>query len=771
MRATSLLLALLTAGAGCRRDGEPGTSGGSSSTTPEDDAVDVDALFADAGSLFDLVDPFIATGGQGAQVTGVGPGASAPNGLTLVSPDTRSTIFGAPTWLHLGAYHYDDDLISGFAHTHGHGIGIHDYGALQVMPRASWSDGFTNPNARSAPFDHDAEEAHPGSYAVTLQDDGTEVLIVASLHGAHHRYTFAPGGEPVVVLDLGHRQGTNDILAGTWAEADLAEGTVEGLQIVEGGYSGRFGGLLNHFAMRMDPAPVSVSGWTDPAVVTAGVERVDGGTAGLVLHFPAGTQQVDLRVGLSYVDTEGAWANLDAELPDTDQDARRAEVEAQWRDRLDRVQVVGGSDDDRVVFATALYHTLLMPSRLDDVDGRYRGIDGEIHTTETPYYSDFSLWDTFRTLHPWYLLAWPDLQLDCLRSLQHMVEDGGALPRWPMAHGPTSGMVGTPAAQVLAESYLKGLRDGWDVQDMWDAAWATSVEGGQPYANRGGLEDYQTIGYVPMEASSGSASRTLEFAWSDASLAAWGEALHADAEEIAVYQEQATHWRNLWDPDTRFFRGRYRDGHFEELELEFGWNDDYVEGNAWHYVWYVPYDVEAMIGLQHDGDTAAFLERLSAYWDEVESEPDDGLPDDWYWHGNEPVLHYAALGSLAGDRALSARATDWIATHRYSATPEGLDGNDDAGTLSAWYLWASMGLYPVAGLDQYAVISPRFEGIRIRRDDGDVVVLGTANPGVEVPLHALSMEGNQGRAGEVLEGTITHAQLLSGLWFGAPAAD
>jgi putative alpha-1,2-mannosidase len=193
---------------------------------------------------------------------------------------------------------------------------------------------------------------------------------------------------------------------------------------------------------------------------------------------------------------------------------------------------------------------------------------------------------------------------------------------------------------------------------------------------------------------------------------------------------------------------------------EFQWSSDYVEGNAWHYVWYVPYDVAGMIDLQHGGDTDAFLERLSKYWDEVEAEPDDLLPDNWYWHGNEPVLHYAALGSLAGDRALSARAADWIATHRYSAAPTGLDGNDDAGTLSAWYAWTALGVYPIAGTDRYAILSPRFEGVRIRRDDGDVWVTG---PGA--PAEAMTVKSG----GTLLEGgELKHDDLLKGLDFSRP---
>ena len=728
----------------------PDTSAGHSGTDTGTPAV---PALTEPGQMRALVDPFIATGGIGAEVVGATPAASAPVGLTLVGPDTWSSVTGQLSFYHFGGYHYDDDRIVGFSHTHSHAMGIVDFGAVQLMPRKQWNDAYTVAGQRLGTFDHAEEHAEPGVYEVVLQDDGTEVSIVATTHGAHHRYTFAPDGEPVVVLDLGYALPDVDVVD-AWAQADLAAGEVEGLHRIAGGYSDRFGGLLNHFAMRFDPAPVAVGGWTDPAEPTAGVDAVAGTTSGLWLTFPPGTATVDVRVALSYVDTDGAWANLEAELPDVDQPARRVEVGEQWDAYLDRVAIAGGSDEERRVFATALYHTLLMPSRQDDVDGRYRGLDGEVHAASHPVYSDMSLWDTFRTLHPWYVLAWPELQVDMLRSLERMVVDGGSLPRWPMAHGYTGGMVGSPATQVLAGSYLKGLREGWDVERLYDAAVA-SASGPVDDAGRSAIASYITLGWVPADESGGSASRTLEFAWSDHSLALWGASLGRD---VAQIEAQAGSWRNTYDPATGFFRGRMADGSFPPFDDEFRWTDDYVEGNAWHYRWYVPYDVSGMVELQHGGDTAAFVDLLNTYWDEVAAEEDDLLPDDWYWHGNEPVMHYAALGSLAGDRDVSVRAADWIATHRYDDTPEGLDGNDDAGTLSAWYLWSALGAYPIAGTVDYAVLAPRFEVLRITRDDGDVVVTGPGTPDVASPL-TVGAERIDG-------GVITHEQLLQGLSFG-----
>jgi predicted alpha-1,2-mannosidase len=746
---------------GCRPSGEPPTS----SPTGEPTTVSPTAHtgsgtptvapveLSGPGELRALADPFVGSGGIGGEVVGATPAAGWPLGLTLVGPDTWSSVYGALPFYHFGGYHYDDDRIAGFSFTHSHAMGINDFGAVQVMPHPRWSPELTGTSGRLLPFDHDHESASPGLYEVELDEGAVQVTIVATEHGGHQRYQFAADAEPVVVLDLGHSLPNVDVVE-AWAEADPVTGEVVGLQRLDGGYSDRFGGLLNHFSLQLDPAPVAVGGWVDPEQPEEGRTAVDGVTCGLWLQFAPGTTQVDLRGALSYVDVDGARANRLAELPDTDLDARLQEVQSAWDGYLDRVQIGGGSDDDRAIFATALYHSLLMPTRQDDVDGRYRGLDGEVHTTTHRMLSDMSLWDTFRTTHPWYLLAWPEVQLDTLRSLEAMVRDGGSLPRWPMAHGYTGGMVGTPAAQVIAGSWLKGMRDGYDVDLLFDATVATST-GPMPHAGRSGIEEYTTLGYVPADVSGGAASRTLEYAWSDHATALWGEAMGRD---VAQLWAQSHSWKNTYDPATGFFRGRLTDGSFPDFVGEHRWTDDFVEGNAWHYRWYVPYDLPGMIELQHGGDVDAFLDTLATYWAEVEAEEDDLLPDDWYWHGNEPVIHYAALGSLAGYPEASVGAAAWISDNRYDLSPAGLDGNDDAGTLSAWYLWVALGVYPVAGTDTYAVLSPRFPHVVVHRPEGELHITG---PGVPDRFDGLHAGGEP-----VTTGVITHEQLLSGLAFG-----
>lgn len=692
------------------------------------------------------VDPFVGTGGLGAQVAGVSPGAAVPLGMTLVGPDTRHSVTGAPGFYHFGGYHYDDDQVTGFSHTHSHGMGVNDFVGVLVMGRAAWDPAYTTDLGRATTLDHDVEEATPGWYAVELVDEATQVEIAATLHGAHHRYTFADGGEPTVLVDLGHVMGDMSIGADTWIEVDAGAQEIVGFQRTLGSYSGRFGGLETSFVVHVDPAPVAVGAWSDPATPVADATTAAGSTAGAWLVFAPGVSVVDVRTALSYVDLDGARANLAAELPDTTLEARRDEARAAWAGALDGVHVWGGADEPsiRTIFHTAQYHALLMPRRYVDVDGRYRGLDGEVHTADFGYLSDLSLWDTFRTLHPWWTLALPEAEVDFARSMVRMIEDGGAVPRWPLGHGYTGGMIGSPGCIALADTWLKGLRDGWDADLALDACLAqargpTSPEG------REHVEDWVGLGYVPAEFGS-STSLTLEYAWADAALANWADAAGraSDAEEMRA---QAAGWRNAWDPAVGFHHARNRDGTFTELEGEFVWADEFTEGNAWHYVWTVPYDVPALIDVQHGGDAGAFADRYAAFWESVYLEPDDQYPDDHYWHGNEPVLHYAWLGSFAGRPDLTAEAARWVSEHRYGTGPDGLDGNDDAGTLSAWYLFAALGIYPVAGTDQYAVGQPLVDHAEI---DGVLVIDAARGATGEVLVD-----------GEALDGAvITHERLV-----------
>lgn len=723
----------------CRRDGEG----------------DPDPPSPDRWPVYDVlayVDPTIATGGNGAQVTGLNPGAAWPLGQVLVGPDTRSSVLGQTSFMHYGGYHADDDLVEGFAHTHGSGMGVVDYGAVHVLARAGgWDPAFTTGPGRAAAFSEEAASA--GSYGLVLQD-GTQVEIVASPHGGHHRYTFPAGAQPVWLLDLGHALPGVDIGPDSAVEI-TPDGRIHGFQRVSGGYSGRFGGIRTWFEGTISPAPVSRGAWVRPDAPVSGAGEAAGATSGAWVEFAPGTEVAEVRLALSVVDADGAAANLAAELEGSFED-HRAAARAAWTEWLSRARIWGGPDEDRArrIFHTAHYRTGLMPRTYADVDGRYRGIDGEVHAADFRYVSDLSLWDTYRTVHPWYLLAEPEAQLDAVRSLVRMADDGGSLPRWPMAHGYTGGMIGSPASIVLAESVVKGRIDGWDPDRAFGYVQAQSDGTASP-EGRGHVEEWLDAGYVPNEFG-GSVSLTVEYGWADAAGAGMAEALGrpADAE---VLRARADGWRALWDPAVGFLHGRSADGGFGPFDAPESWTDDYVEGDAWHYLWQAPWDVPGTIEVMHGGRADDFAARLSDYWDRVAAEPDDLLPDDLYWHGNEPVMHYAWLGSLAGHPEITVRAADWVAEHRYGDDALGLDGNDDAGTLSAWYLWATLGLYPVAGTDRYAVGCPRVEHAEVGPEGAALVLDAPIAAGGPVVPARVEVGGEP--LGEPI---VTHDALVGG---------
>lgn len=733
LRGTVLSLLLLVTAVGCI------ASGGT-----DEPIVPYDALAE--------VDPFIGTGGLGGEVVGLNPGAALPFGMTQVGPDTSHSEFGALPFYHFGGYHYSDDLILGFSHEHANGMGTNDFGTVLVMPRASWRDALAQPDARAAPFIHEDEEAGPGRYSVRLADDGTEVAIAATLHGGVHRYVFSETEAPVVLVDLGHRLGTVEVSESS-VSFDLSSGRTDAFQLLQGAYSRRFGGLQTWAHLSVSPLPVSGGVWTESMSPAVGTHQAQGERVGLWMVLPEGTTEAEVRVALSHTDAEGARGNHAAELEGRSFDAILESAESAWDEQLGRVRVRGGTAEQRVIFHTAHYHAALWPNVFSDQDGRYRGLDGTIHEADFPYHSNFSMWDTFRTTHPWFTLAQPDKARSFARSLVRMAEDGGAMPRWALGHGYTGGMVGTPAAQILAGTWLKGV-DGWDAEAAFDMCLRHST-GPMPEAGRAGITSYRDKGYVPMEEEGGSTSLGIEYAWNDHALALWADSL-GRSNDAAQMAEAAGWWRNNWDPEQGFMVGRYADGSFHSVGDPDVWNAEYVEGNSWHYRWPAPYDAVGMVDLQYGGDVDAFGADLSLYWTRVAEEEDDVFPDTYYWHGNEPDLHHPWLGSLLGLPEHSLSAVRHVMSTRYDTSPSGLDGNDDAGTLSAWYLFAALGIYPVAGTPDYAVTSPLFERVEIDRPEGMLVFARDAAL-AESDLPAVVLLGEEQAEGWV----VSHRDLIA----------
>ncbi|MCA9605459.1 MAG: GH92 family glycosyl hydrolase [Myxococcales bacterium] len=715
-----LLLPLLLAcsGPAVTDDAAVGTDAG---TPPAPDAGPPPPSMPASEPLIEHVDPFVGTGGSGANdLANTYPGPLRPFGMVRPGPDTTN---GEATLgvTHCSGFAYTDQYITGFSHLRMSGTGVSEYGHVGLMPVPAMDPAYVTQQGSKARFVPGSAVASAGYYAVTLERGDVRAELTARDRVAFHRYTFADGAPLTILLDAGHVPSDDVESLDGQVNVDVEAREVWGFAKNAGGYSGRFGGQTIYFVARFDRPFASHGTWLDGAI-TDGGDAASGARAGAWLDFdPADGAVVNVEVAVSFVDVEGARANLAAETAAFDFDAVRTETEAAWEAHLGRVRVSARHDYDVRRFYTALYHSLVMPTLASDVDGRYRGLDDAIHTIDdgSRYYTDFSLWDTFRTLHPLLTLLYRDYQLDMLRSLVRMTADGGAMPRWPLGNGYTGGMVGDPAAMTFADSWVKGIRD-FDLRMAYDALRRSAMgTAGERFGGRGNAEIYDSLGYVPIERAGGSASKTLEFAYADWSLAVLADALGETA-DATYFRERSGSWRNQWDPDRQFFVGRHEDGSFETYFEDDRWIDYYTEGNAWQYLWYVPHDLPGLA--EQMGGQAAMLDRLDEFFVNSSRMRITAIPGFWYWHGNEPDLHASFIFSALGDAERSSRWSRWVARTMYGDGPTGIPGQDDGGTLSAWLVFASMGIFTLAGEEDYLLGSPLMTRVELDVEGGTFTI-------------------------------------------------
>lgn len=705
---------------------------GSTAPRPLDAAPDPEPIAAEP-PFHRYVDPTVGTGGYHFNDIGsVHPGPQMPFGMIRPGPDTSNAMGLAPSFTHCSGYHADDEYITGFSHLRLHGFGVNDQTVVAFMPALDFGPETASAAGLRSHFDPAREVATVGSYATVLDNPrwgGREIRVemTAARRVAVSRITFPErAGRPhdaSIVVDLGHAQ--PDVRIESGAVRIVPETReIEGFVRFRGGYTRRYGGMTAYFVMRFS-RPFSRHGTWAPPSAPAGVgtlhegaterEAPDGGA--FVGFDVSDEREVRLAVAISYLDVARARWNLEEEARDIDFVRVRGALEQAWERELSRVEMSARSERELRLFYTALYNTLRMPTLATEADGHYRGLDGLEHVAEGfTYFTDFSLWDTYRTLHPWLALFEPERQRDFARSLVAMGRARGTFPRWPLGTGETGGMLGDPAVIVLADSLLRGVDD-FDVRAAYNIARASADA--DPPEGRGGMESYLRLGYVSVESGGASASRTLEYAYADHAVAVLAEAA-GDHEGAARYRARARNYRNIYDPSQGFFVGRREDGSFVEVDPR-RWNDVYAEGNARQYLWLVPYDVDGLAEVL--GGRARALERLHEFFDRSYAERRLPAPPEWYWQGNEPDIHAPYLFALWGDPAGTARAVSWARAVHYDLGPRGLPGNDDSGTMSAWYVFATLGFFPIAGTDAFVLGPPRCTRARIRLPSGTLEIL------------------------------------------------
>jgi len=653
----------------------------------------------------DQVNVFVGTGGHGHTY----PGATTPFGLVQLSPDT-------PTkgWDGCAGYHYSDSKILGFSHTHLSGTGIPDLGDLLVMPTEGALQSGDNYQPLTAErmgseFSHTNEIANPGYYRVWLDKYKVVAELTATPHAGMHRYTFSEAGDGHLILDLVRGIGCQPLDASLQIEGD---NLITGYRSTTGWAKKR----SIYFAIECS-RPIKSYGFE-----LNGKPLPDGSTNAVGKNIRAHldfnvtpSTQIYLRVGLSPTSIEEARKNLRAEMPSWEFDAYQAAAKKLWNDQLSHLQVESIDPALRQTFYTAMYHTMCAPTLFNDVDGSYRGPDGENHTNANfQYYSTFSLWDTFRAEHPLLTLTAPERINDFIQTMTAFYQESPdhALPMWPLASFETWCMIGYHSVPVIWDAYEKGFR-GFDAQLAYKAMRETAM------ASRYHQDDYQKYGYIPQARRTSSVARTLEFAYDDWCIAQMATAL-GKTEDAELFTKRSQSYKNVFDPSVGFFRAKTADGQFVgAFDPKHVSYDDYIEADAWHYTFAVMQDVPGMIELY--GGEKAFVKKLDQLFEE-DSDFNPPLADatgliGQYAHGNEPCHHVIYLYALAGAQYKTAlRAHQTMLLH-YNNSVEGICGNDDCGEISAWYVWSAMGLYPMNPANGvYVIGSPLMAKTTIQLD-------------------------------------------------------
>jgi predicted alpha-1,2-mannosidase len=654
------------------------------------------SIFAQKRGPSDLVNPFIGTGGHGHTY----PGAVFPFGMVQLSSDTRLT-----GWDGCSAYHYTDTVTYGFSHTHLSGTGVSDYGDVLFMPYIGDGKRYESGKIGSR-FQHAKEYAKPGFYACKLDDYEIDVSLTVSPRCGMHSYIFQNAEDAKVLLDLMHRDRVTDSYVKV-----VDEKVLEGYRFSSAWAKDQ----RIYFVAEFNRPFSAVNALLDKKnkVEPGDSLRSDSIQLSLAFDLKDG-DEVFLKVGISAVSIEGARKNLEAEIPHWSFPQLLEEARDAWNKQLSKIEIFGGSRQQQVTFYTALYHTMIVPNLFNDVDGKYRGLDGEIYQdTSRNTYTVFSLWDTYRATHPLYTLIEEERTADFIETMLAHYDQSGLLPVWELAGNETNCMIGTHGVSVISDALVKGM-DGFDKTKALEAM-KSSLE-----QDLDELNVYRKFGYMPSNLVMESVSKTLEYAYDDWCLAQSAKYL-GQADLYREYIQRAQYYKNVFDPSVGFMRpklnGTWRTP-FDPKQVDF----NYTEANSWQYSFYTPQDVSGLIHLH--GSEAAFERKLDELFS-TDSQTTGRHQADitgligQYAHGNEPSHHMAYLYNYIGKPWKTQKLVEQILDEMYSDRPDGYSGNEDCGQMSAWYVMSALGFYPVTpGSDTYVIGKPMFPKAVINMENG-----------------------------------------------------
>lgn len=695
----------------------------------------VPAAAAPASNPVALVDTFLGTSTtpDGSDVIDDFPGADVPFGMVQWSPDTPSQNAG-------GGYEYNDKQITGFSLTHLSGPGCSVFGDFGILPTTGT---ISNPGAAKQPFLHTSEQTAPGWYAVTLGNPGIRAELTVTRRTGLGQFTYPNASQANLLFDVSSDQ------AGVRNAGFHVVGSNEVAGFADtGGFCGMPDRYSVYFVAQFDRPFASFGTWHGKDV-HAGASAIEGArTGGYVTFDTSRDPVVKVKVGLSFVDEAGARANLRAENRAWDLAAVRNGATAQWQRILGRIAVAGGTAEEQREFYTALYHAMLHPNVYSDADGRYRGFDNKVHRVRRGHeeYANFSDWDIYRTLVPLQALIAPNASSDMMQSLVDAAQQEGVLPRWALVNGPTSVMGGDSVDPVIAGAYAFGARD-FDLRGALDAMIKGASDTSLPpadgwYVERPELAEYLSRGYIvnthttSVSPVPNGASETLEYALDDFSIAQFAHAI-GDAQAYRTFMNRSSDWENLFDTATGWVAPRDANGAFMHTPITDSGQSGFQEGNAAQYTWMVPQDLRDLIDGM--GGREAASQKLDTFFTQINA----GQNKPYAWLGNEPTLGSPWVYLTAGEPWRAQQIVRTALETMFADSPHGIPGNDDLGTMSAWYIWCAIGLYPqnpsVRGFD---IGSPLFTHVRIESPGGPVITIAASKAGDASPyVHALRVNG------------------------------
>lgn len=690
-----------------------------------------------AQKLTKHVNAFIGSEGVGHTF----PGATVPFGMVQLSPDTQ-----VDGWSSCSGYQFTDKSLFGFSHTHMSGTGAADLGDILFLPLSGAMDESFLKGQKSMGMLKNTEKASPGYYTIQLEN-GVKAELTATCYSGIHRYSYPAGKERSLLIDLEHTLKKEKIHKLELKQVSKTE--IIGMRLTSGFASNQ----PIYFVARFSTPIKGFKGWVDGKLTDA--TSLSGAGLKAMLEFNKGTEPVEIIVGISATGYEGAYKNINSDTKGFGFDQYASKATQIWEKELGKVTLdKSTSADELAIFYTSLYHTMMSPNIFSDVDHRYYGMDKKIHQGTKPHYTTFSLWDTYRAVHPLLTIIEPKKNAEMMLSLIEKSKQFGRLPKWELWGDDTDCMIGNHGISVLGEAIVKGLK-GFNYEEAYQACKKTMNAG------RDQLPLYQQYGFIPSnEVGKKSVSKSVEYAYNDWCMAQIAQKLGHTA-DYKFYLERSKNYRNLFDGQTGFFRGRQNDGVFKKGFRGNYMDDNFTEATPWQYRHYAPHDIVGLTNLL--GGRDSLTSSLDKLFNADTAILGRRLPDvtgalGQYAHGNEPSHGTIFLYAYSSEPWKTSVFSREVIDRFYQNSTQGLSGNDDCGQMSAWYVFASLGMYPMCpGSDEFILTAPAFTQASINLPDGKKFTIKVKGDRKNVYIDQIYLNGKQ-----IDRNFIKYAEIMNG---------